>query len=400
VKVVFICGGTGKKMYPLTKDRIFLDLLGRTLLQHQIILAQKTGLTKFVVVGNPGNIKRIDEMVSVMSGISVETAVQKNPLGIANALEAASQYLDDEIIVVNPNDIFDSAAYAMLLLEENINEADSYLFGYRIDEYFPGDYLVIDDKDYLSNIVEEPAKGNQSSNMVNVLIHMHSDPQKLLEYAAKIETGHDDAYELALGAMTKDGQRIKVIQLPGLLNAIKYPWHIPSVVRRFFTQFERYIAPTVKISDRATVEGQVIISNRVKIMENATVRGPVYIGPGTVIGTNSLVQDYSHIGANCNIGFSTEIKGSYIGDNNHFHMNYIGDSIIGENCNFGAGTILANFRFDKDTIKVKVGGNMIDTGLTRFGAIIGDNCSFGINTSVMPGVKVSPNSIVGPQKCV
>ncbi|MFC1866165.1 sugar phosphate nucleotidyltransferase, partial [Chloroflexota bacterium] len=354
MKVVFICGGTGKSMYPLSEDKFFLNLLGKPLLHHQIIVARDAGLTHFVIVGNPGNIKRMEEITSVFPDITVETAIQQYPLGIANALEAASKYLDDEIIVVNPNDIFYSSAYLSLLLERNLDSAESYMLGYKVDQYFPGGYLVVDKKDYLKSIVEKPEKGSEPSDMVNVLIHMHTDPQKLLEYAAKIETEGDDAYERTLDSMIKDGQRIKVLPLPGAWNAIKYPWHIQEVVKRFFTQFETYISPTAKISDRAKIEGKVIIANRVVIMENAVVRGPVFIGPGTIIGTNSLVRDNSHIGANCNIGFSTEIKGSYIGDNNYFHMNYIGDSIIGDNCNFGAGTKTANYRFDEGNVKVNI----------------------------------------------
>lgn len=400
MKVVFLCGGTGKRMYPLSEDKFLLNLLGKPLLHHQIILAREAGLTRFVIVGNPGNIRRIEEITSAFPGITVETAIQENPLGIANSLEVISKYLDDEIIVVNPNDIFYGTAYTMLLLEKNLNSAESYLLGYKVDQYFPGGYLVVDEKDYLSAIVEKPAKGSEPSDMVNVLVHMHSDPQKLLKYIAKIETERDDAYERALNTMAEDGQRIKVLPLPGAWNAIKYPWHIPEVVKRFFTQFEGYIAPTAKISERAFIKGRVIISNRAEIMENAVVRGPVYIGPGTVIGTNSLVRDNSHIGANCNVGFSTEIKGSYIGDNNHFHMNYIGDSIIGENCNFGAGTKIANYRFDEGSVKVRIGGSNIDTGLNKFGAIIGNNCKFGINTSIMPGVRIAPDSIIGPHTFV
>ena len=400
MKVVFICGGASKRMYPLTEDKYFLNLLGKPLIHHQIIVAQKAGLNRFVIVGNPGSIRRIEEITSFFSGITVETAIQQNPLGIANALEAASEYLDDEIIVVNPNDIFYESAYMMLLLEKSLDSAESYLLGYKVDQYFPGGYLVVDENDYLKNIVEKPVKGSEPSDMVNVLVHMHTDPQKLLKYAAKIEAGRDDAYERTLDTMIKDGQRIKVLPLPGGWNTIKYPWHILEVARRFLTQFERYIASTAKISDRAIIEGKVIISNRVVVMENAVVRGPVYIGPGTIIGTNSLVRDNSHIGANCNVGFSTEIKGSYIGDNNHFHMNYIGDSIIGENCNFGAGTKIANYHLDEGSVEVRIGDNKIDTGLNKFGAIIGNNCRFGINTSIMPGVKIAPDSIIGPHTCV
>ena len=400
MKVVFICGGASKRMYPLTEGKYFLNLLGKPLLHHQIIVAKKAGLNHFVIVGNPTNIKGIEEIISLIPSITVETAIQQKSLGIANALEAASEYLDDEIIVVNPNDIFYETAYTTLLLEKSLDSAESYLLGYKVDKYFPGGYLVVDENDYLKNIVEKPAEGSEPSDMVSVLVHMHTDPQKLLKYATNIKAGGNDTYARTLDTMMKDGQRIKVLPLPGLWNTIKYPWHILEVARRFFTQFERYIAPTAKISDRAITEGKVIISDRVQVMENTVVRGPAYIGPGTFIGTNCLVSDNSHIGANCKISNATVIENSYIGDNNQFNMNYIGDSVIGENCNFGAGTKTANHYPDGGSVKVRIGDNEIDTGLNKFGAVIGNSCRFGINSSILPGVKIAPDSVIGSHTCV
>jgi len=400
VKIVFICGGAGKRMHPLTEDKFMLKFLGKTLLKHQINMAIEAGLSCFVIVANSQNIERIKKIVTGIPGIRVETAVQREPLGIANALESARNYLDDEIVLVNPNDIFDAAAYLKLQTVKDSDSTTSYLFGYKVDSYFPGGYMSIDKKGYLKDIIEKPAKGKEPSNIVNVLIHLHRDPQRLLEYIAKVTTDRDDAYECAISAMAADGHNIKTLPLRGKWNAIKYPWHILDVTERFLSTIRGSISPSAKISKRAILEGQVVVDYNAVIMENAVIRGPVYIGPHTVVGTGSIVRDNSHIGAHCNIGFSTEVKGSYIGDHNHFHMNYIGDSIIGNGCNFGAGTILANYRFDQGTVKVKIGEHLIDTGRIKFGAIIGNNCKTGINTSIMPGIKISPGSIVGPHICI
>ncbi len=400
MKVVFLCGGTGKRMYPLTEDKFLLNFLGKTLLEHQIDMAKKAGLTQFVIVGNPRNIGGVEEIISGIPGIEAEVAVQEKPLGIADALQTASRFFDDEIIVVNPNDVFDASAYSELLTAREDNSAASYMFGYEIDHYFPGGYLVVDEKDYLSLIVEKPERGEEPSSLINVMIHLHSDPEVLLKYANDVQTDHDDAYERALSTMAGDGQRIKVLPLPGLWNAIKYPWHILDVVRRFLTSAECYISPSARVSGRATLEGKVVISNDVVIMENAVIRGPVYIGHHSVIGNSTLVREYSHIGAHCHVGYGTEVKGSYIGDRCWFHMNYIGDSVIGEGCNFGAGTVLANYRFDEGSVPVRVGNQKVDTGLVKFGAIVGRNCKTGINASIMPGVKVGPDSIVGPHVCM
>jgi NDP-sugar pyrophosphorylase family protein len=112
------------------------------------------------------------------------------------------------------------------------------------------------------------------------------------------------------------------------------------------------------------------------------------------------VRDYSHIGSNSVIGYSTEVKHSYIGDNCWFHSNYIGDSIVDDNCSLGAGTVLANFRLDEGNIQIKVGGSLIDTGYDKLGAIVGRGCRIGVNASFMPGVRVGPDSFVGPQVCL
>ena len=217
---------------------------------------------------------------------------------------------------------------------------------------------------------------------------------------ANVRTNGDDVYELAIDSMVKENQTIRVVPFTDSWTPIKYPWHIFSVVQQFLDRTPGYIAPTASISEKATVDGKVYIDENVRIFEDAVIRGPVYIGRNSVIGNGSLVRSYSHIGADCVVGFSTEVKGSYIGDGCWFHMCYVGDSIIGEGCSFGANTVFANWRFDEKNISVMVNGKQLDSGLNKLGAIVGKNCRSGVNVSIMPGVKVGPNSIVGPQVCL
>ena len=400
MKVLFLCGGIGKRMFPITEDKFLLSFLGKTLLEHQIETAKKAGLTEFVIVVNPQNSGRVREVVTGISDIKVELAIQQQPLGIANALESARELLDRETMVVNPNDVFEGATYSRLLEADQSHSAVSYLLGCEVSDYFPGGYLVVGEDDELSHIVEKPGKGNEPSDMVNVLIHLHTDPKMLLKYAARVRTNEDDVYERALDAMIKDKHTIKVVRYCGPWAPIKYPWQIFTAVRHFLNQSPEYISPSAHISERAVVEGKVIISDNVRVFENAVIRGPAYIGRNSVIGNNSLVREYSHIGSDCVVGYSTEVKNSYIGDGCWFHMSYIGDSVIGGGCSFGANTMLANWRFDEKNISVKIAGESIDTALDKFGAIIGNNCKTGVNVSVMPGVRIGPNSIVGPGVCL
>jgi bifunctional UDP-N-acetylglucosamine pyrophosphorylase/glucosamine-1-phosphate N-acetyltransferase len=82
------------------------------------------------------------------------------------------------------------------------------------------------------------------------------------------------------------------------------------------------------------------------------------------------------------------------------HLSYVGDSILGEDCNLGAGTITANYRLDSGTIKMMVKDKVVDSERTKLGAVLGDNVKTGINALFMPGVKVGNNSQVGPNVVV
>jgi len=400
MKVVFLCGGVGKRMFPITEDKFLLDFMGKTLLEHQIEMARDAGLKDFVIIGNSGNIGRIKQLATPAKGTKFEFALQARPSGIADALRSAAALLNGEILIVNPNDVFDSSAYGVLLEARKRGSASSYILGYKVKRYFPGGYLAVNDQNELTQIVEKPKPGTEPSDLVNILLHLHTDVPRLFEYIDTVQTARDDVYECALDGMVRRACKIKVVNYEGCWAPIKYPWHILDISKIFLDAADRKLANSVSISERAVVTGKVVIGENVRILENAVVRGPVYIGPNCVIGNNVLVREYSHIGAGCVVGFSTEIKGSYIGDGCWFHSSYIGDSIIGKNCSFGAGTVTANFRFDEKTVPVKCSEAQLDTGRDHFGAIIGDNCKCGINSGILPGRRVGPNSIVGSHVCL
>ncbi|HEU65740.1 MAG TPA: hypothetical protein ENN57_03625, partial [Chloroflexi bacterium] len=252
----------------------------------------------------------------------------------------------------------------------------------------------------LIHIVEKPNPGEEPSNLVNILIHCHNNAEELLRYIETVQTTRDDVYECALDNMVKAGRKVEVIPYADFWAPIKYPWHIFKVMEYFLDNAQPYIASSARISEKATIEGKVFLSDNVRVLENAVIRGPVHIGANSIIGNNALVRDHSHIGSNSVIGYSTEVKHSYIGDNCWFHSNYIGDSIIDDNCSLGAGTVLANFRLNEGNIQVKVGDSLVDTNYDKLGAIIGRGCRIGVNASLMPGVRVGPDSFVGPQVCL
>jgi NDP-sugar pyrophosphorylase family protein len=400
VKAVFLCGGAGKRMFPLTEDKFLLDFLGKPLLQYQIEVARNAGLKDFVIIANPGNLAKIEQVMQRIPGIEVRFAVQEEPRGIADALQSAAVHLHGPTIIINPNDVFSPSAYTKIIAEAQKGIASSCILGYRVQKYFPGGYLQVNPQNELLHIVEKPEPGKEPSNLVNILIHYHHDPQKLLRHIDTVHTTRDDVYECALDSMVKAGHRIKVVPYDDFWAPIKYPWHIFKVMEYFLDNAQPCIAPSARISEKATIEGKVILAHNVRVWENAVLRGPLYIGPNSIIGNNALIRDYCHIGANSVIGYSTEVKHSYIGDNCWFHSNYVGDSIIDDNCSFGAGTVLANFRLDEGRIHIRVGTSLVDTEYDKLGAMVGRGCRIGVNASLMPGVRVGANCFVGPQVCL
>jgi NDP-sugar pyrophosphorylase family protein len=400
VKAVFLCGGRGKRMFPITEDKFLLDFLGKSLLEHQIKVACEAGLNHFVIIGNPENTAKIKEITKKTPRIKVDLALQKKSLGIADALKSAEPFLHGQLLVVNPNDVFSSSAYTKIIAAAKKTSASSYILGYQVQKYFPGGYLKINSRNELLHIVEKPTPGEEPGNLVNILIHCHNNSKELLRYIETVQTTRDDVYECALDNMVKAGHKVKVIPYNDFWAPIKYPWHIFKVMEYFLDNAQPYIAPSARISKKANIEGKVILSDNVKVLENAVIRGPAYIGANSIIGNNALVRGYSHIGSNSVIGYSTEVKHSYIGDNCWFHSNYIGDSIVDDNCSLGAGTVLANFRLDEGNLQIKVGDTLVDTDYDKLGAIVGRGCRIGVNASLMPGVRVGPDSFVGPQVCL
>ena len=106
-------------MFPLVEDKFLFKFLGKPLLEHQIERIMEAGLNQFIMVANPQNLEEVEQISRNVSGAKVEFAVQEKPLGIANALESAEHLLEDEVMVVNPNDVFQSSAYTSLIQARN-----------------------------------------------------------------------------------------------------------------------------------------------------------------------------------------------------------------------------------------------------------------------------------------
>jgi len=114
-------------------------------------------------------------------------------------------------------------------------------------------------------------------------------------------------------------------------------------------------------------------------------------------GPNCYIRPFTSLSRGVRIDNAVEVKNSIIMDNTPVgHLSYVGDSIIGSDCNFGAGTKVANLRHDGGNIKAKINGVVIDSGRRKLGTIMGDHIHTGINSMLDVGSVIEAKSTIIP----
>jgi len=129
--------------------------------------------------------------------------------------------------------------------------------------------------------------------------------------------------------------------------------------------------------------GPIYIGKDAEIMEGTSIRGPFALGEGARVRMNSRIYGATSIGPYSLAG--GEIKNSVVfGYSNKAHDGYLGDSVIGEWCNIGAGTTNSNLKNNASTIKVWTPKGQLEVG-NKCGVMMGDYSRTAINTSINSG---------------
>lgn len=169
-------------------------------------------------------------------------------------------------------------------------------------------------------------------------------------------------------------------------------------LKKYFEELPKKNILLGKISSGAKLEGdQIYIAKGAVVEHGAFIKGPCYIGAGTEVRHGAYLRGNVFVGENCVVGHCTEVKHSVFLDGAKAgHFNYIGDSILGNNINLGAGTKLANLKMIPGTVKLRIDGDTLDSELKKFGAILGDSTETGCNSVLNPGTVLAPKSLVFP----
>jgi UDP-N-acetylglucosamine diphosphorylase / glucose-1-phosphate thymidylyltransferase / UDP-N-acetylgalactosamine diphosphorylase / glucosamine-1-phosphate N-acetyltransferase / galactosamine-1-phosphate N-acetyltransferase len=144
-------------------------------------------------------------------------------------------------------------------------------------------------------------------------------------------------------------------------------------------------------------DDQICLGPGSVVEPGALIQGPTIIGAHTEVRQGAYVRGNCIIGDRCVVGHTTEIKGSVmLNEAKAGHFAYIGDSILGNATNLGAGTKLANLKIKPGTVRVRFGASSIDTGLRKFGAVLGDHVEIGCNAVTNPGTLLGKGCLVFP----
>jgi NDP-sugar pyrophosphorylase family protein len=173
-----------------------------------------------------------------------------------------------------------------------------------------------------------------------------------------------------------------------------YVWDVLKLLREYLDTMTA-AGPEIQgeVMPGAHIVGDRIFIGAGSVVEpGALIKGPAYIGCNTQVRHGAYVRERVLVGDHCVVGHATEIKDTILLDRAHAaHFAYLGDSIVGNHANLGAGTRLANLKLDNSTVKIRAADVVYDTGMRKLGAVIGDRVQTGCNTVTNPGTLLEPD---------
>ena len=387
MKAVVLAAGEGQRLRPLTytRPKCMIPLAGKPILEHVLESVKSSGIREAVIV-----VKYMSDVVRAYFGegkkigMKLSYVEQGNKYGTAAALACVEKEIDDSFLAIAGDIITESASIKKVLSAHEKTMTMGLKKVWDVKEYG----IATLENRRVTQFVEKPAASK--SRLANMSTYAFEP--SVFKDLRKIKPSPRGEYELTdliKGLISK--REVDGVEVSGYWLDMGMPWHLFDA-NDFLLGKEKEKKGLV---ENSTVKGKLVMAKGAEIIDSY-IEGPVYIGENTVIGPHAYIRGTTSIGNNCEIGDSTTIKNSIILDNvNAKHLAYIGDSIIGANCNFGAGSQIANFRFDEGTIKAMVKGKQVETKRKKLGVMIGDNVKTGVLSAMMPGKTIGDNCWIG-----
>lgn len=400
MKAVILAAGKGKRLRPITatKPKPMIPLAGKPLLEHIILGLKNAGIEHVLIITGykEKHIKDYFKDGIDTLGIKISYITQTEHLGTAHATNYAKKFVkNDNFLLMYGDIVVDKQVFKDAIELFNNNDLGGVISLITVEN--PQEYgiITLDSQSNVINITEKPDHNLNLGNLANAGIFVFKskifDAIEKTKKSIRGEFEFTDSMEILINDLEA---KIKGYIIDNLFwSDIGLPWQLLDANKYLLDQLNPSIEGIVE--NNVSLSGKIHIGKKSIIRAGSTIMGPCYIGENTLIGPNAFIRPYSFIGNNCHIGMS-EIKNSLVFSTSKVpHFNYVGDSLICENVNLGAGTKISNLRFDNKSIKMNINGKLIDSKRRKLGVVIGANSQTGINVSIMCGKKIGENSIIG-----
>jgi bifunctional UDP-N-acetylglucosamine pyrophosphorylase/glucosamine-1-phosphate N-acetyltransferase len=401
MKAVILAAGEGVRLRPLTQYRpkCMIPLASKPLLEHLLLSLKVNGIEDIhIITGYRKEMIHNYFRDGRAFGVNLTYVEQPELSGTANAIRFSEEYIGDEDFLLLYGDLLIDPSVVKKTLQKYAETKVITLSVTTVED--PHRYGIVKiEKEQVIKIVEKP-KSKKFGNLANVGVYVFS--KKIFKTIHKTTKSQRKEFEITdtLNLLIKEGVPLAHVEIdPRTWLDVGRPWDLLEANRRVLKQSR--LENKGEVEKGAYLKGPIGIGLGTTIRAGSYIEGPVWIGEESDIGPNCYIRPFTSVGKGVRIGSACEIKNSLILNQTHIgHLSYVGDSIIGEQCNFGAGTIVSNLRFDDRTIKVNVKGEGVDSGIRKLGVIMGDKVKTGIGVRFMPGVKVEGDTWIGPSTTI
>lgn len=182
-----------------------------------------------------------------------------------------------------------------------------------------------------------------------------------------------------------------------LFEGKEWPWQVLDELKDFILK----LGESLPAGEYDQPQPGVWVAKSAKVAPTALLGAPCIIGPEAEVRHCAFIRGSALVGAGAVVGNSVELKNVILFDNVQTpHYNYVGDSVLGYKSHMGAGSITSNVKSDKTLVAVRNGGETIETGRRKFGAILGDHVEVGCNSVLNPGTVLGRGASVYPTSSV
>ena len=399
ITTVILAAGNSTR-FKASKSKLIYPLCGLPIVSHIYNIAKKISGKNVLIVCND---KNKDELKSILD--TSKFVVQKKQKGTADAIEQVKKYVRSKNILILFGDtpLVEVKDIRKLISKFKKSKAKASLIAFNTLKPHGYGRLLLN-KNYVKEIIEqinlqpEQKKINlcNSGILISNTKLLFDNLKNIKENKIKKERYLPDICkifskknilinyiecneETMLGINTLDD--FKKVQ--NILQK-KYIQKFINIGVNFLKPETCYFSYDTKIESGVTIESNVTIKNNSLIKKGTIIKSNSYlegslIEENCIIGPSARIRPLSLIGKNSKIGNFVEIKNSKIGKNVAIsHLSYVGDSILGNKVNIGAGTITCNY-----------------DGKKKQKTIIEDNVFVGSNSSLVAPLIIKKNSKIG-----